>query len=275
MPWRRMLRAGELVCGGFGSEFLAPCCEYSCGLLRKIDKELKIEKYLPNRILYVDAPYFEAPSRVSPSPSAAQFSISNRPKGPSVKDVFVRLVRHPVKHLLHNWNWKSAVLSSLLRASLFFFTNISAGRPAAVAALKTELVFRVITSGFYGALTEAFREAEPPWAAAVAVAMLLPFANHSLELIVHWIRGTHNLFASILASVIFTAISTLFNFHLMRRGALIVGAGRSSLVSDLIRMPKLAVEFVVWLPRTLARIASRGEKPGSVRGDKRLPVTNG
>jgi hypothetical protein len=173
----------------------------------------------------------------------------------------VRLVRHPVKHLLHNWNWKSAVLSSLLRATLFFFTNISAGLPAAVAALKTELVFRVITSGFYGALTEAFREAEPPWAAALAVAILLPFANHSLELVVHWIRGTHNLFASILASVIFTAISTLFNFHLMRRGALIVGSGRSSLISDLIRMPKLALEFIVWLPRTLARLASRDRKP--------------
>jgi hypothetical protein len=144
-----------------------------------------------------------------------------------------------------------------------------------VAALKTELVFRAITSGFYGALTEAFSEAEPSWAAAVSVALLLPFANHSLELLVHWIRGTHNLYASIVASVVFTAISTLFNFHMMRRGALIVGSGRSSLVSDLVRMPKLALEFVAWLPRYVVRIVSRNQKANPVQADKRLPVTKG
>jgi hypothetical protein len=75
--------------------------------------------------------------------------------------VFLLLVREAREHLLHRWNWKSAVLSSLLRATLFFATNLAAGLPAAIAAMKTELVFRGITSGFYGALTEAFREAEP------------------------------------------------------------------------------------------------------------------
>jgi hypothetical protein len=154
----------------------------------------------------------------------------------------------PVKHLCHAWNWKSALLSSILRASLFFATNLSAGFPAAMAAWKTELVFRGITSGFYGALTEAFREAEPPWTAALAAMLLLPLANHSIELLVHWIRGTQNLFSSILASVVLTALSTLFNFYLMPRGALIVGSGRGSLRTDLARMPKLALDFIAWLP---------------------------
>jgi hypothetical protein len=105
----------------------------------------------------------------------------------------------------------------------FFATNLSAGLPAAMAALKTELVFRGVTSGFYGALTEAFREAEPPWTAALAIMLLLPLATHSIELLVDWIPGTQNLFSSILASVVLTAFSTLFNFYLMRRGALMVG----------------------------------------------------
>ena len=76
------------------------------------------------------------------------------------------------------------MLSSLLRASLFFATNLSAGLPAAVAAMQTELIFRGGTSGFYGALTEAFREAEPAWDAAVTVMVLLPVANHSIEFLV-------------------------------------------------------------------------------------------
>jgi hypothetical protein len=175
----------------------------------------------------------------------------------TVRQAFLLLLREPVKYLLHRWNWKSALLSSILRASLFFATNLSAGLPAAIAALKTELVFRGITSGFYGALTEAFREAEPSWAAALTVMVLLPVANHSLEFFVHWMRGTQKLLPSIVASMILTAFSTLFNFYVMRRGALIVGSGRHSLGRDLLRLPRLAVDFVTWLPRYLIRKSSR------------------
>jgi hypothetical protein len=183
----------------------------------------------------------------------------------TVRQAFLLLLRHPVKYLLHRWNWKSAVLSSLLRASLFFATNLAAGWPAAIAAMKTELVFRGVTSGFYGALTEAFREAEPPWEAALTVMFMLPLANHSIELLVHWIRGTQKLLPSILASVILTAFSTLFNFYVMRRGVLIVGAGRHSLGKDLLKLPRLVVDFVTWIPRFVIRRVAR--KPGSGRPD--------
>jgi hypothetical protein len=175
----------------------------------------------------------------------------------TVRQAFLLLLREPVQHLLHRWNWKSALLSSILRASLFFAANLTAGLPAAIAAMKTELVFRGITSGFYGALTEAFRAAEPAWAATLTVMVLLPVANHSIEFFVHWLRGTQNLWSSILASVILTAFSTLFNFYIMRRGAMIVGHGRHSLAKDLARLPRLALDFVTWLPRYLIRRASR------------------
>jgi len=154
-----------------------------------------------------------------------------------------------------------------MRASLFFATNLSAGYPAAVAALKTELVFRGVTSGFYGALTEAFREAEPAWSAAMTIMLLLPLANHSIEFLVHWIRGTQNLYSSILASMALTALSTLFNFYLMRRGALIVGAGRRSLASDLAQMPRLALDFILHLPRYLVRVLSGRSKSNSPHDD--------
>lgn len=176
----------------------------------------------------------------------------------TLKQALIRLVRSPLQSLVYRWNWKSALLSSLLRASLFFATNLAAGWPAAMAAMKTELVFRAITSGFYGALTENFREVWPAWEAAVAVMLLLPLANHSIELLVHWIRGTHNLYSSILASVLLTGLSTLFNFYVMRRGALIVGLGHSSLGADLVSLPRLMLDFVAWLPRyALRKIAGR------------------
>jgi hypothetical protein len=120
--------------------------------------------------------------------------------------------------------------------------------PAAMSAMTTELLFRGITSGFYGALTEGFRDAEPPWAAALSVIVLLPLTNHSMEFLVHWMRGTRNLAPSIAASVVFTALSTLFNLYAMRRGALIVGSGRSSLRQDLVRMPRLLLDFAILAP---------------------------
>lgn len=174
----------------------------------------------------------------------------------SVLAAFAQLFRHPGDFLLKKWNWKSAILSSLLRASVFFAANISAGLPAAVAALCTELAFRGITSGFYGALTEAFCDVEPAWAAGITVMILLPLANHSIELLVHWLRGTHNLAASIVASVALTAVSTLFNLYAMRRGTLIVGAGRHSLMRDLLRLPRLLLDFVMLLPRAIIRISN-------------------
>lgn len=183
----------------------------------------------------------------------------------SVGQVLKRLMLNPGEMLLSRWNWKSAILSSGFRGALFFATNLAAGLPAALAALQTELLFRGVTSGFYGALTEAFRDAEPPWAAAVTVMLLLPFANHSIEFLVHWARGTRRLVPSIIASVAYTALSTLFNFFAMRRGALIVGAGRGSLSSDVRRLPRLLLEFVCWLPKRFLRSSARG--PGEAPFD--------
>ena len=142
---------------------------------------------------------------------------------PTVVGVFEGLLRHPVRNLIHRWNWKSAVLSSMFRAAIFFFSNLAAGWHAAVGALLAELALRAVTSGFYGALTEAFSEARPVWAGMAAAMVVLPIVNHSLEFLVHWLRGTPKLAISISASVIFTALSTSFNVFAMRHGVLTVG----------------------------------------------------
>src|SRR5215470_570237 len=184
-----------------------------------------------------------SPSAVIPAP------LPPAPVDRSVAGVLLRLSRDPFSTFVKRWNWKSAVLSSLFRAAIFFFVNLSAGLPAAFAAMQTELLFRAISSGFYGALTESFREAEPPWAATLAVAVILPFANHSVEFLIHWMRGTRKLVPSIIASLSFTALSSVFNFYAMRRGALVVGEGRRSLLSDLRSMPALVLDFILFVSR--------------------------
>jgi hypothetical protein len=181
----------------------------------------------------------------------------SRGPSPSVPQVLRDLASHPIERIILRWNWKSALLSSIVRALIFFAINLTAGFHAALAALVTELTFRGVISGFYGALTEAFRFAEPEWAASLAAMILLPLAGHSAEFAVHFVRGTARLESSICASVCFTAVSTLFNLYAMRRGALVTGEGEQTLGQDMKQMPRLIVGFLSSGPRAAWRFLVR------------------
>lgn len=171
----------------------------------------------------------------------------------TVAGVFTWILRHPWDALGRRWNYKSALLSSLIRGALFFAVNRRAGPEAAMAAMLTEWSFRFCTSGFYGALTQAFRRVEPAKAGAWAVLVLLPTVSHGLELGVHWLRGTPELAASLAASVALTIVSTGFNLFAMRRGTLVVGEAGQSIWRDLVALPRLMMLFVASLARSCVR----------------------
>lgn len=145
-----------------------------------------------------------------------------------------------------------------MRGGIFFTANLSAGLNAALGVLLTEFAFRTLTSGFYGAVTQAFRRAEPHWAAALTTIILLPLCNHSLEFLVHWTRGTPKLARSIIASVCFTIVSTLFNLYVMRKDVLVVGENTKSLWEDLKEMPGLIGSFIAAGPVALYRAVVKG-----------------
>ena len=151
------------------------------------------------------------------------------------------------------------------RSHLFFRQPF--GRPQGCGGRLSSirLVLRSATSGFYGSITESIREAEPAWLAGLTAALLMPLANHSLELLVHWLRGTPKLAHSIVASVCFTAVSTLFNLYVMRQGALIVGEKRQSFGQDMRSMPRLVVGFIVAGPLAIVRLLRR-------RGTQTMPL---
>ena len=164
------------------------------------------------------------------------------------------LVRNPITSLIRRWNWKSALLSSVFRAAIFFFANLTAGWRAAVAAMSVELLYRGITAGFFGALTQTFRRARPMWIATVTALILLPALSQSLEFAVHLLRGTPKLAVSIISSVIFTALSTLFHLYAMRRGVLVVGPECRSLAADFRSMPRIIGGFLAAGPLALWRV---------------------
>lgn len=171
----------------------------------------------------------------------------------TVSAVLRNLIQQPRANFLQHWNWKAALLSACVRGLLFFLTNLKAGLGEALGAFALEAAFYAAVAGFYGALIQSFRRAQPVWLATLTVMVLLPALNHTLEYLLHWSRGTQKLSASLAASVALSLVSALFNLFVMRRGALLVGAERESLSSDLRRLPLLVWEFLLVLPRALWR----------------------
>lgn len=190
----------------------------------------------------------------SPNGSPAKKIESDGSERPTVREVCAGLVRHPYLNLVSRWNWKSALLSSLLRGTIFFFTNLISGWHAAVGAMLAELALRATTSGFYGSITESFSEARPAWAATAVAMVALPCLAHSMEFLVHWLRGTPNLGLSIGSSVVFTMFSTAFNLYVMRHGVLLTSRKNRTLGEDLTQIPPLVLSFLLIVPRLLLQV---------------------
>jgi hypothetical protein len=173
---------------------------------------------------------------------------------PTLKTALFRLVAHPRRLLIGRWNWKAAVTSSMVRGLIFLIANLSAGWRAAVGAMLAEWTFRSMTSGFYGTLTQTLGEVEPEWHGTLCAIFMLPIVSHSLEFLLHWLRHTPKLRASLISSIAFTVFSTLFNIYAMRRGTLVVGDGAPSLAADFRALPRIIVTFMVEMLRIPWRV---------------------
>jgi len=188
-------------------------------------------------------------------------------------EVFRSLLGHPAQ-IITRWNWKAAFLGAILRAS-FYFTVYKASREnwiVTLTAVLVELSFRFITSGISGAIVQSFRRARPAWLATMIVTISLPIFSHSVEYITHYTQEQYfsNVFAAsannarqkaFAISVLFSALSAMFNLFMMRHGVLLVGAGTEtkSLWSDLKKIPLLVAEFVTYLPILMLRFIREGK----------------
>lgn len=160
-----------------------------------------------------------------------------------------RILKDPWGEIVLRWNWKSSVTSALIRAGIYFATNLSSGTAAATGAMQAEFLWRFAVAGFIGSIIQSLRKAEPAWKATLITSVALPALNHLIEFGVHYLRGTPKLKTSIIVSVCFTFTAMLFNTYAMRRGAMIIGKEGRPLWRDLLDMPKLIAGFLLWVFR--------------------------
>jgi hypothetical protein len=150
----------------------------------------------------------------------------------------------------------------VLRGPIFLVAAIHRGWQSAISALLTESIFCVLTAGFYGAVVQSLRNAEPEWLTAIFLTLLMPAVFQVLEYWLHWLRGTPHLRPAEIASVVVSAVSALFNWYAMRRGALLVGVEGRKFGSDLRRLPHLIFSFLALLPRKLFDFIKRTHRTG-------------
>ena len=172
--------------------------------------------------------------------------------GPRFVNLLVSMLRRP-RQLLLLWNWKSALLSVVLRGPIFFVAAVHQGWKAALAALLTELIFCALSAGFYGAVVQTLKDAEPQWLTGVFLSVVMPVIFQVLEYLLHWFRGTPHLRVAAIISLILGAFSALFNWYAMLRGTVLVGGEGSGFGRDLYRLPLLFLTFLAVLPRRIAR----------------------
>lgn len=181
-------------------------------------------------------------------------SFSNLPKNPKISEVIKYIFRHPLEMIIRRWNWKAAALSGIMRGAIYFFTHISLGWRAAISAMSAEFLFRIFNSGATSSIGQALRSAQPQWAANIVVMVMFPAYAHIVEYLLHTLNGDKNVNKSIVFSIIFSALSAIFNLFALRRGVLLVkDEEEETFWSDLKKMPRIFVEFIsypfIWLCR--------------------------
>ena len=143
------------------------------------------------------------------------------------------------------------MLSIILRGPIFLIATIRRGWETSLLTLLTEAVVCMLTAGFYGAVVQVLRNAEPEWLTLTFLTLVLPAIFQVVEYTLHWMRGTPHLRIVEIASIAVSALSAWFNWYAMRRGTLLVGGEGGSFGGDLRRLPRLIVGFLLALPRRI------------------------
>jgi hypothetical protein len=165
------------------------------------------------------------------------------------------LLHDPLDAVLWRWNWKAGLLSALMRSLIFLGAYLWKKEALifAIGAMLAQFVFRMLFGGISGAIIQAYTRVEPAWQAVLTVPLMLAFLSHVIEFLVqtaydHY-AGTSGKGKAIIASVIVSAISAVFNLFAMRRGAMLVrDEKQQSLFKDLKKFPLITTQFIFFVP---------------------------
>jgi hypothetical protein len=163
---------------------------------------------------------------------------------PSVWRLTRQLLRHPLHSFIKCWNCKAAALSCILRTPVYIITTLRHGWQAITLAAAVKAGFSAGAAGVYAAFSEAVRDAQPEFAVAILLLVILPALTLALDALVHFLTRTPNLRAGVFLSLGVSIVSCALHRYSMRRGTLLIGPGGRSFSSDVAALPMLIARFV-------------------------------
>jgi hypothetical protein len=167
------------------------------------------------------------------------------------------IARRPVTNLLTAWNWKAALISVVIRATLFFSTNLRSGGGRALRAALVEAGFAILAAGVLASVTQRLRATRPVWATGLVVWLAIPLLLLTVQSSVHRAFGTPHMKTGLIVSFCMAAVGSGFNWYAQRRGVLVTGAGAQG--GDFKALPGVIWDFVLAGPRAVVqRIEDRG-----------------
>ena len=166
----------------------------------------------------------------------------------SIREAVHDLASHPVRHFMNGWNWKAAIFSATIRGCIFLLATMKRRAVDMSLAVAVELAFSTFVAGVSGAFTQCMRFATPEWATNLVFAIVLPSTLLLLDGLAHLATGMTHMRASLIGAGMFSMLASLFNLYIMRKGALLVGGRGGTLLSDMTRMPRLVLGFLLVIP---------------------------
>jgi hypothetical protein len=161
--------------------------------------------------------------------------------------------RSGILNLLLLWNWKSALLSVMVRVPVFAIATAKRGPAVIAGTVLTEAAVCAFNAGWYAAVVQVLRNRKPVWLVATIVTVAMPISGQIVEYTVHAWHQTPHRTAAVLVSTVLGAIASLFNWYAMKQGSLLVGGERSSFISDLKKIPILLLRFFLLVPRWIGQ----------------------
>lgn len=143
-----------------------------------------------------------------------------------------------------HWNWKSAILSAMIRSIAYVEATAKHGWHTGFHAVIAEVVYVASTAGIYSALQQKALNIKPRWVSNSLIVVGVPILSQFVEFTIHAAAGTPNLRTVTMGIMIFGLISALFHLHVMRKGAMLVGSKGRPFSEDLRRMPSLLAGFL-------------------------------
>lgn len=156
-----------------------------------------------------------------------------------------------------HWNWKSAILSALIRSLGYLIATRKHGLHTGFHAAIAEVVYVALTAGVYSALQQGALDIRPRWLSNSLIVVGVPVLSQSVEYAFHSAIGTPNLRVATFSIMLFGFLSAMFHLHVMRNGAMLVGGKSRPFFEDLKRMPILLAGFLATPVVTVAEVTRR------------------